>query len=299
MLLSTQTEFFCKKYGYEKGVEKLCEIGYDCLDLTLTHLGKEDSDAMLSDNYREIALKMRKIAEGYGVHFNQCHAPYRFRDYDFINNEEAKADILFKIRRSIEIAGIVGAQQIVIHPWHHKNFQGESPEFFFNINMEFYGQLSAYAKKAGVKIAVENMWQRNIYTGKIVCDVCSNPHEFARYIDALNERYGGFIACLDIGHCALTGVHPEDSIKVLGDRLGALHVHDNNTEDDEHLLPFCAKIDFLNVMTALREINYKGQLTFEADKFLKKFPSEYDATVSAFMESTGRFLISLFEKAVN
>lgn len=299
MLLSTQTEFFTKKYGYEKGVEKLCKIGYDCLDLTLTHLGKEDSDPLLSDNYREIAQTMRKTAEKYGVHFNQCHAPYRFRDYDFINNKEAKNDILFKIRRSIEIAGIVGAQIIVVHPWHHKNFQVESPEYFFNINMDFYGELAAYAAKAGVKIALENMWQKNIFTNRIVSDVCSNPYEFSRYVDALNERYGGFVACLDIGHCALTGILPEESIKVLGKRLGALHVHDNNTEDDEHLLPFCGKINFMNVMNALKEINYKGQFTFEADKFLKKFPSEHDITVSTFMESTGRFLISLFEKAIN
>ncbi len=295
MLLSTQTEFFTKKYGYEKGVEKLCEIGYDCLDLTLTHLGKEDLDPLLSDNYREIALNMRKTAEKYGVHFNQCHAPYRFRDYDFLNNAETREDILFKIRRSIEIAGIVGARAIVIHPWHHKNFNCESPQFFFDVNMKFYGELSGYAKEAGVKIALENMWQKNIFTGRIISDVCSNPHEFARYIDALNERYGGFVACLDIGHCALTGVRPEDSIRILGSRLQALHVHDNNTEDDEHLLAGCGKIDFKAVIGALKEIDYKGELTFEADKFLKKFPTDQDVQIAEFMRKMGHYLISIFE----
>lgn len=296
MLLSTQTEFFTKKYGYEQGVDRLCKIGYNCLDLTLTHLGKENSDPLLSDNYREIALNMRRIAESQGIHFNQCHAPYRFENYDFINNEEAKADILFKIRRSIEIAGVVGAEAIVIHPWHHKNFNSESPEYFFEVNMNFYGELAEYAANAGVKIALENMWQKNIFTGQIIADVCSNPHEFARYIDALNERYGGFTACLDIGHCTLTGVRPEDAIRILAHRLGALHVHDNNTEDDEHLLPFCGKIDFSSVMKALGDVGYTGQLTFEADKFLKKFPDEYDIAISSFMEKTGRFLISLAKK---
>lgn len=296
MLLSTQTEFFAEKHGYIEGVERLCKIGYDCLDLTLTHLGKADNDPLLTDNYREIALKIRETAESHGIRFNQCHAPYRFRDYDFLNNPDTAKDIFFKIRRAIEIAGIIGASQIVVHPWHHKNFQSGDREFFFNTNLKFYGELVETAKSAGVKIALENMWQKNIYTGKIVSDVCSNPHEFAHYIDELNALYGEcFTACLDIGHCALVGVEPADAIKILGDRLGALHVHDNNCEEDEHLLALCGKIDYSRVITALKEINYGGELTFECDKYLKKFPKDHTTAIVQFMIMTGRFLISKFE----
>lgn len=295
MLLSTQTEFFAEKYGYIEGVERLCKMGFDCLDLTLTHLGKADNDPLLTDNYREIATKMREMAESYGLHFNQCHAPYRFRDYDFLNNPDTAKDIFFKIRRAIEIAGIIGARQIVVHPWHHKNFQSGDHEFFFRTNINFYGELVEAAKAAGVKIALENMWQKNIYTDKIVSDVCSNPYEFARYIDELNSLYGDcFVACLDIGHCALVGVKPGDAIKILGGRLCALHIHDNNCENDEHLLALCGKIDYFQVIKALKEVNYKGELTFECDKYLKKFPKEHSTAVSEFMLKTGRFLISLF-----
>ena len=252
MLLSTQTEFFAEKYGYIEGVERLCRLGYDCLDLTLTHLGKADNDPLLTDNYREIALKIRETAESHGIRFNQCHAPYRFRDYDFLNNHDTAKDIFFKIRRAIEIAGIIGAKQIVIHPWHHKNFQSGDREFFFNTNIKFYGELVDCAKASGVKIALENMWQKNIYTGKIISDVCSNPHEFAYYIDELNALYGNcFAACLDIGHCALTGVEPENAIKVLGNRLGALHIHDNNCEEDEHLLALCGMPDVKAMSSSL------------------------------------------------
>lgn len=296
MFLSTQTEFFAEKYGYIEGVQRLCKTGFKCLDLTLTHLDKTNNDPLLSDDYKEIAEKMRQTAEKYGAHFNQCHAPYRFKNYDFLTNEEAAKDIFFRTRRSIEVAGIIGAKQIVIHPWHLRNFQTEDHGFFFNTNVKFYGELVECAKAAGVKIALENMWQRNIYTGQIVSDVCSNPYEFANYVDKLNELYGDyFIACLDIGHCALTGVAPEDAIKILGNRLGALHVHDNNTLDDEHLLPYNGKIDFSKVIDALKVINYKGDLTFEADKYLRKFPLEHAEAVSAFMLKTGEFLISLFE----
>ncbi len=293
MFLSTQTEFYTKNFGYEEGIRRLSKIGFDCLDLTLTHLGKSDQDPLLCENYKEIAEKMKAIAAENGVTFNQCHAPYRFNSYDFINDEKAREDIFFKIKRAIEIAGIVGAKRVIIHPWHHRNFHLESNEEFFKINMKFYGEFAPIAKKAGVKIALENMWQKNIFSQKIVSDVCSNPYEFAKYVDELNKLYGGFVACLDIGHCALTGVDPKDSIKVLGSRIEALHVHDNNTEDDEHLLPFLGKIDFEGVMMALKSIDYKGELTFEADKFLNKFPPSLAKEVSSFMEKTGRNLINL------
>ncbi len=296
MKLSTQTERFASIFGYEDGVRRLCEIGYDCLDLTLTHLGKEDGDPLLQDNYREIALNMRKIAESYGVCFNQCHAPYHFKARDFIGDTAAREDITFRIGRAIEIAGLVGAKVIVIHPLHHRNYHSDSPEYFFGINMEFYGTFAQKAQECGVKIAVENMWQRSAHNNRIVSDVCSNPHELAQYVDELNKLYGGFVACLDIGHCALTGAIPAESIRVLGDRLQALHVHDNDTENDSHLLPFTGKIDFKSVMTALSQIGYTGELTFEADKFLKLFPTEHITAAAEFMHKTGRLLISIIEK---
>lgn len=293
MLLSTQTEFFTKSFGYEQGIEKLCKIGYDRLDLTLTHLGTSDNDVLLSDNYLETALKMRNIANKYGVSFNQSHAPYRFKNNDLIGNASDRANAILKIKRAIEIAGAVGAEVIVVHPLHKRNFNSNSPDFFFNVNMEFYSLIAETAIKNGVKIALENMWQRNIYTNGIIADVCSNPYEFARYLDALNEKYSCFVACLDIGHCALTGVDPCDAVKILGSRLRALHVHDNNTLSDMHMLPFTGTVDFIALMQALKESNYTGALTFEADKFLKRFPVDCAEQTAKFMEQIGRKLVEL------
>ena len=48
-------------------------------------------------------------------------------------------------------------------------------------------------------------------------------------------------------------------------------------------------------MLALREIDYTGEFTFEADGFLTKMPDELLVPASRFMCETGRVLISWFE----
>lgn len=296
MKLSTQTNFYVKNFGYISGIEKLCKIGYDALDLTLWHLGKSTDDVLLGDDYKSEALKIKETAKKHGVHFNQCHAPYDFADRSFFTNEKARQDMLFRLRRSIEIAGIIGAEFVIIHPLHGSRYIAKSAAEILNLNTVFYGELVDCAKKAGVKIAVENMWRRNAANNSIIQDTCSNPHEFAQYIDTLNAKHSDiFAACLDIGHCILTGVAAEDCIKTLGHRLKALHVHDNDSIKDSHTLPFTGKIDFSAITAALKEIGYSGYFTFEADKFLSGFPLDFADNAARFMHDTGRYLINMIK----
>ena len=60
-------------------------------------------------------------------------------------------------------------------------------------------------------------------------------------------------------------------IKALGPRLQALHIHDNDRLGDNHQIPFSMNIDFNEVAKGLREIDYKGYLTLEADNFMKSY----------------------------
>lgn len=63
-------------------------------------------------------------------------------------------------------------------------------------------------------------------------------------------------------------------IKALGSRLQALHIHDNDKWHDSHQIPFSMDIDFAAIVEALKEINYKGYFTLEADQYLKKYTEE-------------------------
>ena len=86
-------------------------------------------------------------------------------------------------------------------------------------------------------------------------------------------------------------------IRALGNkRLKCLHVHDVDGTNDSHTLPYFGVVQWEKVMKALAEIGYTGDLTFEADEFLRNVPTELYSDAEAFMAKTGRQLISIFEK---
>ena len=77
-----------------------------------------------------------------------------------------------------------------------------------------------------------------------------------------------------MGHCSLSGREAQDCIRVLGKRLGALHIHDNDKWHDSHQIPFSMNIDFVSVVKALKEINYDGYFTLEASSYLEDFSKD-------------------------
>jgi sugar phosphate isomerase/epimerase len=134
------------------------------------------------------------------------------------------------------------------------------------------------------------MWQRNQYSKHIVSSVCSSPFELRDYVDACNAVAPVFTACLDIGHCLLTGHDPAIAIRTLGSRLGCLHVHDVDGINDSHTCPMTMKVDFPAVMDALWEIGYKGEFTLEADGFYSRFTKEQYPFAAAQLAATSKLL---------
>ena len=111
--------------------------------------------------------------------------------------------------------------------------------------------------------------------------------------DRLGDRYQ---ICLDVGHSALIGEEPQDAIRYLGkERLQALHVHDVDYITDLHTLPFVGKLEWNNICQALHDIGYEGELTFEADGFLRNYTNDNIDMACRYMVQTGRYLISLIE----
>ena len=63
-------------------------------------------------------------------------------------------------------------------------------------------------------------------------------------------------------------------IYALGGRVQALHIHDNDKWHDSHQIPFSMSMDFSAVVKALKDINYQGYFTLEADSYLKKYSAD-------------------------
>ena len=283
MKIASQTEYVSARLNDYEAVRMVCEAGFDAIDFSMFHM-KHDDCPLNSDSYKEIVKELKAIADSYGKPFCQAHAPFpTMRDGD----EEYNKNMLPKVKRSIEIAGMLGVENIVVHPV----FFGENK---FEKNMEMYMGLLDDAKNAGVKIALENMFgKKNPETNKQTPNVCSLAPEFAEFYDALPREY--FTCCVDIGHCALVGSTPEEMLRGLGDRVGCLHVHDNDTFDDWHFPPFTLDLNWTEIAKALADIDYKGDLTFEADSFMNNKPDVLLPECSKLMAKTGKYLVSKFE----
>lgn len=288
MILATQTEVMCRVHGAVEGVVKLCQAGYDGLDISLS----QSFFARLSDpeaEWRGQADAQREAAKSFGVSFVQAHAPFGGQKEKYLSESVP----LFPL--SFAYAARLGLKTVVVHPIQEAPYAGREEELF-RMNIEFYKSLLPLAREYDIVIAVENMWLYHSGSQSIADDVCADPRELARYVDTLKEiDPDRFTVCLDLGHVGVCHREPETAIRILGDRIGALHVHDVNYRQDLHTMPYMGSYNWDLICKALKEVNYQGCFTYEADNFLRMLPPETHDTACRLMVEVGRSLIRKIE----
>lgn len=290
MILSTQTEVGSERFGDVKNIRMICEAGFDAIDYSMFCL-RDDDTVLNTPDYRRYVLELKKIAEGYGKFFNQAHAP--FPSYR-VGDDTYNKVILERIKRSIEIAGILGVKNIVVHPTYFVNDSQRNLE----LNAEFYNALIPLCKEYNIKVACENMFGWDSRRNYIVPNICSLGDEFRKMMEMLDPEY--FTACVDIGHAGLVGTTASELLRVLGhDYVGCLHVHDNNYKSDLHCPPFFYELDWEDITQALADIDYKGDFTFEADRFIDNFPEDVMPAAYRLLHDIGRHLIGRIEAKKN
>ena len=263
-LISTEIFSAARVIGEEKAIELYAKAGFDAWDFSMFQMGAYDwTNKKLMDtghplqgkDYAEFAKRLRKIGEDNGIHCNQSHAP-------FPCSILAIRDLL---KRAIECTAIAGGKICIIHPCNNESAEK---------NAEMYFELLPFAKEHGVKIATENMWNWDRENDHACRAACSHHDDFLAHIKAVNDP--DFVACLDIGHSEMRGLDTSarEMILTLGEHLQALHIHDVDKHHDSHQIPFSLNVDFDTVIRSLKEIDYKGYLTLEADQYLKAFDED-------------------------
>lgn len=291
MLLSNLTQWVGSKLSAKEAVTINAEAGFDAYDISLFQLTRDENYEFNQPDYIERAKELRSYADSLGIVCNQSHAPYP----SSTGKEEEDKVIFEKIVRAMEIASILGAKIIVVHPKQHLCYP-DHPEELFRINVEFYKSLIPYCEKFKIKVAAENMWQWNNGYKAPSDSTCSRAWEFNKYIDAVDSEW--IVGCLDIGHASLMNADIPDFIRQMGNkRLQALHVHDTDYKADKHTLPFMEKIDFIAMCKALAEIDYQGDFTYEADNFYRGKPEALYPATTKYMCEVGRYLVGEFLKA--
>ena len=149
------------------------------------------------------------------------------------------------------------------------------------------------AKKYGVTIYLENLFIS--HKGKFTEGACTSASEFCWYVDTLHAKAGEkvFSCCLEVGHARLTKTNIYRFINELGERLEILHIHENTSVLDSHMIPFTQEptegVDWEDFIKGLREIDYKGTISFKAFRGLKAFPKEMHRDVLQLISAVGRY----------
>ena len=156
---------------------------------------------------------------------------------------------------SMKVSKKAGADHIIIEPLSNSKK-----------NKEFFLSLAVTAKELEIKILIKNKYDS--YNGHFVRGAFADSYRLAEFIDDLNrscddEIYG---LCMDVGICNILGQNMYEFASVLGDRIKAVYLRENDGIHDSALLSFtCAdkrqdKMDWLNLIRGLRKVEFDGAL---------------------------------------
>ena len=164
MKICTSTQRWTHLFSMQETLQKHAEAGFDAIDLSLYDL--EKTTILDSPNYLEQAAIIRDMASSNGLEILQAHAPFSHHWTD----EEGIARVI----RSIEVCGVAHIPNIVVHPCFLGDRQyNEKQKEYFDINVSYYNRLRPYAEKAGVNIAIENMFVWDSQKNKIAPSIFS------------------------------------------------------------------------------------------------------------------------------
>ena len=243
----------------------------------------------------EFFRPIKESAEKFGIAVVQAHAPFQayVDERDDINERCYDA-----LEKTYAMTAYLGAKYIVVHPINVAYTKGR--EYEENVNIEYYKRMIPAAKKYGVVVLLENMFSS---ISRVVSEaVCSDFYQAVRMIDTLNEYAGcelfGF--CYDVGHATLLGKNQRASVNVLGRRIKALHIHDNDNVQDLHALPYTHTrnwggnlvTDWDGFIEGLRDIGYNGDVNFECTTGLSRLPAMVRVAAFAYLNAIGRYIIS-------
>ena len=153
MKIGTENMIFREKTDEFTSLRLIADAGFDCVDYSMFNPAGKSPEWLLADDYLERAANTKKMLDELGLECYQGHAPFRLT-WDGVR-DESNPDYL-GILRALEYAGIIGCTRVVVHGL------GQARDVdVVKFNQEFYHGLAPYARKAGVKIAVENLFRHD------------------------------------------------------------------------------------------------------------------------------------------
>ena len=254
------------------------EAIYEFRKAGVTHieLSHEHSAALLERCEDHIAEGKRFSAflKEVGISAPQGHLDFPTR---FVRDE----DYLPGLVREIEMFEAIGIKNAVLHI---DPIDADNTDYRERIerNIVKLRELCELVGHVDISLCLENL-----------CTTLIRVEDLIEII----ERVGSdkLAICLDTGHLnIMKGNTQGDFIRKAGKYLKALHVHDNDGSCDQHLIPFArGTVDFKDIITALRDIDYQGLFNFEIPGDSHRCPTEVKGAKIAYLRAVYDYIMSL------
>jgi sugar phosphate isomerase/epimerase len=286
-------------YGHQEGYRKIREAGFEAIDWGMDYWNfkaiceaEELKDLCLWEKplpalLEHLGPELEAIRAA-GLTITQAHAPFPAS----CSTRPEVLDYTIGIYKNlIHLCEAVGCPRLVIHSiCLQKNDPVEWDRAYVDdLNRKLYESLIPDLLETSVTVCLENLFSgaghRVFREG-----FGSDPTHVAAFIDELNEKAGKtcFGFCLDTGHVNLLRRDFRTFMPILGKRICALHIHDNDQTTDQHLAPYAGNIIWPDFLQGLKAIGYEGDLSFET--FAQVSP---DRSPVALMPSYMRLLVDI------
>lgn len=223
------------RFSYSSMVDYFAKIGIGAIDVSLEGVDFSDSA------WRNVLYSASRRAKEKNVALPVCHLSFYMPDP---RNSDLMAKFQKELINGIDAASLMGIERAVTHPIAFYSKEASYGDWV-RANMAFLSPVVEYAKRKNIRICIENMPSEEEAEDNHLYGSC------ALNISALAEKLGCGI-CWDTGHANISGYKQSEQLKVVGNKLEVLHVHDNDGSRDSHLLPFDGNTDWEDVASGLR-----------------------------------------------
>lgn len=277
MKLSIQSQLLVKDFGIDTAYRMIREAGFEAIDWNIDvdfsiaavrQAEKLEGLSILEKPQKELTeLYADQLAaiRANGLEITQAHAPFPC----YLPDREDILDYCIEIYKNIlPFLDSIGCKNLIVHGI---TVQERNPQLTVEecnrLNMKLYESLIPTLRQTKqIKVCLENLFTEISLLGSGYWEgCCSDPHTAAAWIDHLNEKAGKrcFGLCLDTGHLNLLRKPFRSYVPILGDRILALHIHDNLQTGDSHLMPYAGSIHWEHFLSEMKAVGYRGDLSFE------------------------------------
>ncbi len=202
------------------------------------------------------------------------HAPYTLNLSDFI--PEIRAANVQYVERLLNVACNLGAKWVTVHPGYGIGIP--TLDWIRSKAMEglkhSLDRLLLIAEKLQVPIALENI--NPAQPKSEILFLLDKAEEVKQLLSEYNSPMLKF--CMDVGHAEISSGFTS-FWAVVKERCIAMHVHDNDTYQDLHLVPGNGSINWHEVLTTLQRDGFEGVLNVEL------FLDEHKVAAKKFLEA--------------